>query len=86
MKVTAQPPQRVPVLTEVVVLPKSAPEVIEEYPPIVPDPAYAETAPAPLGEWPSAPQAATPAPAAAAPVRHAAAVGGTAWGVRPEGR
>ena len=55
MKGNPQPPQRVPVLTEVVVMPKAKPEVDEEYPPFVPDPAYAETAPAPLGEWPPGP-------------------------------
>ena len=68
MKVTAQPPRSVPVLTEVVVMPKAAPEVVDDYPPFVPDPAYADTAPAPLGEWrqPSPPPAA--AVAAAAPV------------------
>ena len=44
MKPPAQPPQRVPVLTEVVVLPKTAPAAVvdDEYPPIPPDPAYAE--------------------------------------------
>ncbi len=47
---TPQPPHRVPVLTEVVVLPPTqpAPEV-DEFPPLAPDPSYAATAPAPLG-------------------------------------
>lgn len=67
MKTNPQPPQRVPVLTEVVVLPKSAPQVVvDDYPPLVPDPAYADTAPAPLGEWPSAPAEAPVAPPAPA--------------------
>ncbi|HEY0821772.1 MAG TPA: hypothetical protein VGD46_23555 [Rhizobacter sp.] len=45
-----QPPQRVPVLTEVVVLPKAQPVVeVDEFPPLAPDPAYAATAPSPLG-------------------------------------
>jgi hypothetical protein len=52
-----QPPQRVPVLTEVVVLPKAQPVVeVDEFPPLAPDPAYAATAPSPLG----APEAAVP--------------------------
>ncbi|MBX3619186.1 MAG: hypothetical protein KF891_04235 [Rhizobacter sp.] len=65
-----QPPQRVPVLTEVVVLPAAVPEVVvDEFPPVPReggDPAFAQTAPAPLGgrEMP-APMAAAPAPAPA---------------------
>jgi hypothetical protein len=55
VKASTQPPQRVPVLTEVVVLPKAAPEVADEYPPLVPDPAYAETAPTPLDGWSPSP-------------------------------
>jgi hypothetical protein len=57
MKGNSQPPQSVPVLTEVVVMPKKAtPEVVHnDYPPFAPDPAYAETAPAPLGDWPGNP-------------------------------
>ncbi len=51
MKVNTQPPRSVPVLTEVVVMPKAAPEAVEEYPPIIQDPAYADTAATPLGEW-----------------------------------
>ncbi|MBL0726707.1 hypothetical protein [Piscinibacter sp. HJYY11] len=45
-----QPPQRVPVLTEVVVLPKAqaVPEV-DEFPPLPVNPAFAETAPTPMG-------------------------------------
>ena len=55
MKPPAQPPRSVPVLTEVVVLPKAAPEVDEALPPATaPDPAYASTAPAPLDENPPA--------------------------------
>jgi hypothetical protein len=66
MKPPSQPPQRVPVLTEVVVLPKAAPGVVvdDDYPPIPPDPAYAETAPAPLGGRESLPPAPAYAPAA----------------------
>jgi hypothetical protein len=68
MKPPAQPPQRVPVLTEVVVLPKTAPAAVvdDEYPPIPPDPAYAETAPAPFGGRESLPPAPVPVPPAAA--------------------
>lgn len=45
-----QPPQRVPVLTEVVVLPKAQPVVEDdEFPPLPLDPAFAATAPTPLG-------------------------------------
>lgn len=54
MKATAQPPRSVPVLTEVVVLPKSAPDAADEYPGFTSDPAYAATAPAPLGSWSAA--------------------------------
>jgi hypothetical protein len=71
MKANSQPPQSVPVLTEVVVMPKkAAPEVVhDDYPPIAPDPAYAETAPTPLGEWSANPpqQARPPANADPAP-------------------
>jgi hypothetical protein len=52
MKPSPQPPQRVPVLTEVVDLPQATPEVVEEYPPMPQDPAYADTAPAGLDDWP----------------------------------
>jgi len=67
MKVNSQPPQSVPVLTEVVVMPKKAtPEVVHnDYPPFAPDPAYAETAPAPLGDWPGNPPPQPPARAQA---------------------
>lgn len=85
MKPPAQPPQRVPVLTEVVVLPSATPEVVvDDYPPIPPDPSYAETAPAPfdgldlaiprqpppgvLGATPAATPATTPAAVAPAAV------------------
>jgi hypothetical protein len=65
MKVTAQPPRSVPVLTEVVVMPKAPPQVaVDDYPPLVPDPAYADTAAAPLGDWPAAPAVAPAAPPA----------------------
>ena len=62
MKANSQPPQSVPVLTEVVVMPKKAtPEAVhDDYPPFAPDPAYAETAPAPLGEWPANPPPVAP--------------------------
>jgi len=67
MKGNSQPPQSVPVLTEVVVMPKKAsPEVVHnDYPPFSPDPAYAETAPAPLGDWPANPPPQPPARAQA---------------------
>lgn len=72
MKPTPQPPQRVPVLTEVVVLPKAGTvEEVDEFPPLPADPAYAETAPAPLGA--DTPVTAAAAPAVAAPVAGAAA-------------
>lgn len=68
LKPYAQPPQRVPVLTEVVVLPEETPAaVVEEYPPLAPapaDPAFAATAPASLDRlqrW--AEPAPVPAPA-----------------------
>lgn len=67
---TPQPPQRVPVLTEVVVLPKARPVVEDdEFPPIPSDPAFAATAPAPLGTIePVAPvPAPVPAPIPATP-------------------
>lgn len=65
MKAAAQPPRSVPVLTEVVVLPKVAAEATEDFPPLAPDPAYAETAPAPLAERPAAFTGAVLAPPAA---------------------
>ncbi len=67
-----QPPQRVPVLTEVVVLPKAnAAAEVDEFPPFPfpVDQAFAETAPTPMGgPEPVAPpmQAAPMAPVAAA--------------------
>jgi hypothetical protein len=52
-----QPPQRVPVLTEVVVLPTVEPVAeVDEFPPIPVDPAFAATAPTPMG----GPEYATP--------------------------
>jgi hypothetical protein len=80
VKPPAQPPQRVPVLTEVVVLPKAAPApmVNDDFPPLRPmssDPAYAETAPAPFGGREPYPQAPTPvAPPMSAPVAASQAV------------
>jgi len=65
MKVNSQPPRSVPVLTEVVVMPKAAPEVSDDYPPFVSDMAYADTAPTPLNEW-------SPIPGNAAYMPHAA--------------
>ena len=59
MKVNAQPPRSVPVLTEVVVMPKSAPEPDSEYPAIVSDSGFAATEPARLEEWPASPGSAT---------------------------
>lgn len=62
--VSPQPPQRVPVLTEVVVLPKAQPVAeVDEFPPFQMDPAYAATAPTPLG---AAAPAVPPAPVAVA--------------------
>jgi hypothetical protein len=77
MKPTApqQPPQRVPVLTEVVVLPKSQPVAeVDEFPPLVPDPAYAATAPSPLGVPEPAVPAVKPPPVAPMPVAPPAAI------------
>ena len=66
-----QPPQRVPVLTEVVVLPKTQPAVEDdEFPPLPVDPAFAATAPAPLGR----PERAAPVVPAPAPVAPAAVI------------
>jgi hypothetical protein len=50
--VQQQPPQGVPVLTEVVVMAddRLVHQTDDEYPPFEPDPAYADTAPAPLIE------------------------------------
>ena len=64
-----QPPQRVPVLTEVVVLPKTQPAVEDdEFPPLPVDPAFATTAPAPLGRPErAAPVVPAPPPAPGAP-------------------
>ncbi|MBX3624232.1 MAG: hypothetical protein KF892_04390 [Rhizobacter sp.] len=64
-----QPPQRVPVLTEVVVLPKTQPAVEDdEFPPLPVDPAFAATAPAPLGRPErAAPVVPAPPPAPVAP-------------------
>lgn len=65
-----QPPQRVPVLTEVVVLPKAQPVAeVDEFPPLPVDPAFAETAPAPMGR--PEPHAPPPRAASAAPVQAA---------------
>jgi hypothetical protein len=64
MKANSQPPRSVPVLTEVVVMPKTAPEVDTEYPEIGSDTAYAATQPAGLDDWQAAP--AVDAPVAAA--------------------
>lgn len=64
-----QPPQRVPVLTEVVVLPKTQPAVEDdEFPPLPVDPAFAATAPAPLSRPErAAPVVPAPPPAPVAP-------------------
>lgn len=79
-----QPPQRVPVLTEVVVLPKAQPVAeVDEFPPLLPDRAFAVTAPTPMGgadpavpPLPTASQAhvAAPAPMAVAAVDEARVV------------
>lgn len=75
--VPQQPPQRVPVLTEVVVLPKAPPVVeVDEFPPLPVDPAFAETAPTPMGGPQPAvsPPVVTPVPVVAAGVDEARVV------------
>jgi hypothetical protein len=67
MKPNTQPPRSVPVLTEVVVLPKAAPEVESEYPEILSDTAYAATQPAALDDWQAAPAVDQPASPPAQP-------------------
>lgn len=70
MKPNPQPPQRVPVLTEVVVLPKAAPAPggeVDEFPPVPQDPGFAATAPAPLGAREPAPAIPGAAPVGQAP-------------------
>lgn len=64
MKVTSQPPRSVPVLTEVVVMPKSAPVPDSEYPTTGFDSGFAATEPARLDDKPAASPvtAARPAP------------------------
>jgi hypothetical protein len=63
-----QPPQRVPVLTEVVVLPKAQPVVEDdEFPPLAVDPAFAATAPTPLGRPERAAPVVQAAPAVPSP-------------------
>lgn len=60
-----QPPQRVPVLTEVVVLPKAAPAPageVDEFPPVAPAAPFAAPAAAPVGGR----EIARPAPVATA--------------------
>ena len=68
MKVTAQPPRSVPVLTEVVVMPKAAPVPDSEYPAMVSDSGFAATQPAPLDEKPPAAPAVAVRPPAPAPI------------------
>lgn len=70
MKPTPQPPQRVPVLTEVVVLPKAEqpPQVVEDFAPTQAEPAYANPPPpAPVAVMPA--RAAPASAPAAAPLR-----------------
>lgn len=63
-----QPPQRVPVLTEVVVLPEAQPVAEDdEFPPLPVDPAFAATAPTPLGRPERAAPLAPAAPVVPAP-------------------
>jgi hypothetical protein len=71
-----QPPHRVPVLTEVVVLPKAPPvAVVDEFPPLPVDRAFAETAPTPMGRAePAAPPPPVPVAAAAASLDEARVV------------
>ncbi|GAB4550849.1 MAG: hypothetical protein IV105_22900 [Rhizobacter sp.] len=61
MKVSAQPPRSVPVLTEVVVMPKAAPVPDSEYPAMVSESGFPATQPAALDEKPAA-AAVRPAP------------------------
>ncbi|MBC7992383.1 MAG: hypothetical protein H7Z15_03965 [Rhizobacter sp.] len=76
MKVTTQPPRSVPVLTEVVVMPKSAPVPDSEYPTTGFDSGFPATQPAALDEKPAAaPFAALrPAPPPPSPVIDEAAL------------
>ncbi len=65
MKLTTQPPRSVPVLTEVVVMPKAAPMPDSEYPSMGSDSGFPPTEPARLDEKPAAPFAkARPVPPA----------------------
>lgn len=73
MKVTAQPPRSVPVLTEVVVMPKAAPVPDSEYPSMVSDSGFPATQPAALDEKPVA-AAVRPAPPPPSPVIDEAAL------------
>jgi hypothetical protein len=69
VKPPAQPPRSVPVLTEVVVLPKAAAVVVDdEFPPLGADPAFAATAPASLGGPEIRPPKVPAPPAPVAPV------------------
>ncbi len=52
MKPNPQPPQRVPVLTEVVTMPQAPAEVMEPYPEIVSENAQSAPLPAAPSEWP----------------------------------
>jgi len=74
MKVTAQPPRSVPVLTEVVVMPKAAPVPDSEYPSMVSDSVFPATQPAPLDDKPAAAPVAAVRPTPQQPVIDEAAL------------
>ena len=74
MKVTAQPPRSVPVLTEVVVMPKAAPVPDSEYPSMVSDSVFPATQPAPLDDKPAAAPVAAVRPTPPQPVIDEAAL------------
>jgi hypothetical protein len=67
MKATTQPPRSVPVLTEVVVMPKASPVPDSEYPAMVSDSGFAATQPAALDEKPAAAPVAALRPAPTPP-------------------
>ena len=74
MKVNTQPPRSVPVLTEVVVMPKAAPVPDSEYPAIVSDSGFPATQPAALDEKPAAAPFAAARPVPPQPVIDEAAL------------
>jgi hypothetical protein len=68
MKVNAQPPRSVPVLTEVVVMPKAAPVPDSEYPAIGSDSGFPPTEPGRLDELAAAPPTTALRPAPPQPI------------------